>query len=112
MREHGAEAGFVRQLFEGTDLAVFQWLQPQWFVNVRDAAALHVAALVLEGLEGERVFGWAEPYTWTGVVNVMEKLYPGHAIAQLEDKGRFERAAEGEGRGAFEEVGGLRVDWV
>ena len=85
MREHGAEAGFalnahlvgnmpglvlapwvqpypergVHQLFEGTDLAVFQWLQPQWFVDVRDAAALHVAALVLEGLEGERVFRWA-----------------------------------------------------
>lgn len=62
-------------------------MQPQWFVDVRDAAALHVAALVLEGLEGERVFGWAEPYTWTGVVKAMEKLYPGRAIAQLEDKG-------------------------
>ena len=48
---------------------------------MRDAAALHVAALVLEGLEGERVFGWAELYTWTGVVKVMEKLYPGRAIA-------------------------------
>jgi len=87
MREHGAEAGFVRQLFKGTDLAVFRWLQPQWFVDVRDVAALHVAALVLEGLEGERGFGWAEPYTWTGVVKAVEKLYPGRAIAQLEDKG-------------------------
>jgi hypothetical protein len=50
-------AGFVRQLFEGTDLVAFQWLHPHWFVDVRDAAALHVAALVLEGLEGERVLG-------------------------------------------------------
>ena len=50
-------AGFVRQLFEGTVLAAFQWPQPQWFVDVRDAATPHVAALVLEGLEGERVFG-------------------------------------------------------
>lgn len=98
-------AGFVRQLFEGTDLAVFQWLQPRWF-DVRDAAALHVAALVLEGLEGERVLGWAEPYTWTGVVKVKEKLYPGRAIAQLEDKGGFERAAEGEGRGALRRLEG------
>lgn len=74
-------AGFVRQLFEGTDLAVFQWLQPQRSVDAHDAAALHVAALVLEGLEGERVFGWAEPYTWKGVVKVMEKLYPGRDCA-------------------------------
>lgn len=66
---------------------MFQWLQPQWFVDVHDAAAPHVAALVLDGLEGERVFGRTEPYTWTGVVKVMEKLYSGRAIAQLEDKG-------------------------
>ncbi|XTI85318.1 NAD(P)-binding protein [Cenococcum geophilum] len=78
-------AGFVRQLFEGTDLAVFQWLQPQRSVDAHDAAALHVAALVLEGLEGERVFGWAEPYTWKGVVKVMEKL-----VRRLEGRGWIE----------------------
>ena len=82
-------AGFVHQLFEGTDLAVFQWLQPQWFVNVRDAAALHVAALVLEGAESEWVFGWAEPYMWTRVVKVMEKLYPGARLRSWRIKGRI-----------------------
>lgn len=59
-----------------------------------DAAALHVAALVLEGLEGELVFGWAEPYMWKGVVKVMEKLYPRRdcaaGVRRLEGRGWIE----------------------
>ena len=79
---------------------------------MRDAAALHVAALVLEGLEGQRVFGWAERIRGRGVLTLWRSCILGAQLRGYRIRGGFERAAEGEGRGAFEEVGGPRVDWV
>ena len=63
---------------------MFQWLQPQWFVDVRDAAALHVAALMLEGLEGERAFRWASRIRGRGLLRLWKSRTLG---AQLEGKG-------------------------
>lgn len=71
-QEYPTTCGFVRSLYEGTQREIFEWLTPQWYVDVRDAARLHVAAAVLAGVEGERVFAWAEPYTWPGVAKVLE----------------------------------------
>jgi hypothetical protein len=82
-------AGFVRQLFDGMDLAAFQWLQPQWFVDVRDATALHVVALVPEGLEGERVFGWTEPYMWTGLLRLWRSCILGARLRSWRIRGRI-----------------------
>lgn len=46
---------------------------PQWYIDVRDATRLHIAAAALAGVDGERVFGFAEPYTWPDIVKVIEK---------------------------------------
>lgn len=64
--------GFVRSLYEGLNKELFDWMEPQWYVDVRDAARLHIAAAVFDGVEGERVFAYAERYTWVGVKEVLE----------------------------------------
>lgn len=66
-------AGFIRCLCEGTNSHIFDWLEPQWYVDVRDAARLHIADAVLAGAEGKRIFGWGEPFTWPGFVDIIEK---------------------------------------
>lgn len=80
-------AGFVRSLYDGSNAFLFEWLEPQWYVDVRDAARLHVAAAVLKDVEGERVFGFAEPYTWPAVAEVMEKEMGKKCGVSVKDKG-------------------------
>ncbi|KAF2119515.1 hypothetical protein BDV96DRAFT_596227 [Lophiotrema nucula] len=80
-------AGYVRSVYEGTQQEVFQWLDPQWYVDVRDAARLHVAAVALAGVEGERVFALAETYTWPGVQKVIEEEMGKKCPVEMKEKG-------------------------
>ncbi|KAF1955013.1 NAD dependent epimerase/dehydratase [Byssothecium circinans] len=79
--------GFIRSLYEGKNAELFDWLEPQWFVDVRDAARLHVAGAILNGVEGERIFGYAETFTWPGVAKVVEQEMGQKVPIQLKDKG-------------------------
>ncbi|KAH6844743.1 hypothetical protein B0I37DRAFT_312183 [Chaetomium sp. MPI-CAGE-AT-0009] len=54
---------------------------PDFFVDVQDNARLHVAALIHPGVQGERIFAYAHPYTWRGVQQTIQKLYPGKSFA-------------------------------
>jgi hypothetical protein len=47
-----------------------------WYVNVEDAAHIHIAALLDPKLESERIFAMAAPFNWTDVVEIMRKLQP------------------------------------
>ncbi|KAF2465310.1 aldehyde reductase [Lindgomyces ingoldianus] len=80
-------AGYVRSLFEGKNAEFFAWLEPQWYVDICDAARLHVAAAVVEGVEGERIFAWAETYTWIKVKEVLEDEMGKKVLIELKDKG-------------------------
>ncbi|KAF2002177.1 NAD(P)-binding protein [Amniculicola lignicola CBS 123094] len=86
-QEYPSTAGFVRSLYDGTRPELIAWLQPQWFVSVKDAARLHIAAAVLKGVDGERIFGWAERYTWPGVYKVLEDEMGETPKGSAEDKG-------------------------
>jgi nucleoside-diphosphate-sugar epimerase len=80
-------AGFVRFLYEGKNAELFGWLDPQWYSDVRDAARLHVAAAVLGGVEGERIFAFSETFTWPGVAKVIEETTGKKVPIELKDKG-------------------------
>ncbi|KII83962.1 hypothetical protein PLICRDRAFT_433447 [Plicaturopsis crispa FD-325 SS-3] len=56
----------------------FKGFPTQWFVDVRDVARLHVAALTLPSTDapGYRLWGAAEPYTWSQIVSILRKLRP------------------------------------
>jgi len=61
---------------------------PQWFVDVRDDAKLHVAALIDPACNGQRIFAYAEPYTWNDVLAVFRKLEPGKSFLTDRETGR------------------------
>ncbi|KAF2679911.1 NAD(P)-binding protein [Lentithecium fluviatile CBS 122367] len=79
-------AEFVRSLYEGKNMELFGWLEPQWYVDVRDAARLHVAGTVLAGVEGDRIYGFAETWAWLGVAGVIEREMGCKMPIQLKDK--------------------------
>ena len=48
---------------------------PQWYVNVQDAARVHVAALVYTDVHSERLLAWAHPFQWTDMLAFWRKQY-------------------------------------
>ncbi|KAF2638797.1 NAD(P)-binding protein [Massarina eburnea CBS 473.64] len=112
-QSYPSTVGFVRSLYEGKNAELFEWLDPQWFVDVRDAARLHVAGAVLGGVEGERIFAFSEKYTWTGVAAVLEKEMGSKVPVQLKDKGTDMTTVKGGRERAEELLRRLgRHDWV
>lgn len=43
---------------------------------------MHVAALLNTKVKNERIFGFAGPYTWNGVLAVLRSLYPGKTFPE------------------------------
>ncbi|KAI1343520.1 NAD(P)-binding protein [Xylariaceae sp. FL0016] len=80
--------GFVKMLWDGVNLHLHAMLQPQWFVDTRDVGALYVAALIIPGVNGERLFGFGDRYSWPQVRQILQELYPQKEIPELADQGR------------------------
>lgn len=57
----------------------FDDVASEYFVDVRDTARLHVAALINPSVKSERIFAFAEPYNWTAMFSILRKAYPDHA---------------------------------
>ncbi|UKZ75601.1 hypothetical protein TrVFT333_003289 [Trichoderma virens FT-333] len=72
---HGSTMGFVRKFFQ-RDYSAMEMLPPQYFIDVRDTARLHVAALLDPNVKGERIFAFAREYNWTDVLTILRKLRP------------------------------------
>ncbi len=49
---------------------------PQYFINIEDDAAVHIAALIYGDVKNERLFAFAYPYNWNDVLASFRKLYP------------------------------------
>jgi nucleoside-diphosphate-sugar epimerase len=61
---------------------------PQWFVDVRDDAKLHVAALVDPACDGQRIFAFAQPYNWNDILAIFRKLEPDKSFLVDREQGR------------------------
>jgi nucleoside-diphosphate-sugar epimerase len=72
---HASTGGWVKALYDG-DLSMITSIPPQYFIDVRDTAKLHIAALVDNGTSNERLWGFAEPYNWNSVLANLRKLWP------------------------------------
>ena len=47
------------------------------YTDVIDAARIHLCAAVLDqGLENERIFAFAGPYSWNDVIDIFARLRP------------------------------------
>ncbi|KAL7621605.1 hypothetical protein AAE478_008930 [Parahypoxylon ruwenzoriense] len=80
-------SGMVKWLVDGVNLHVIKHIPPQWHIDTHDAGLLYVAALITPGVNGERLFGFGDRYSWPRVCQILKKLYPDREIATLEDNG-------------------------
>ena len=90
----GSSTKAVRNLLTG-DASRLRWFPPrklfeialvrtiltvqlpiEYFVDVRDNARLHVAALLDPAVESERIFALAAPFNWTDIIDILRKLRP------------------------------------
>lgn len=70
-------AGWIRALWDGFENNKdLEYNPPQYYINVQDNARVHVAALILSDVVGERLFSFAYPFNWNDILAVFRKLYP------------------------------------
>jgi nucleoside-diphosphate-sugar epimerase len=67
--------GWPKFLFEG-DLSLIGGVPPQYFVDVRDTARVHVAGLLDPNTSGQRLWTFGEPYNWNQILSIYRRLYP------------------------------------
>lgn len=87
-RETGnSTADWLMGCYTGENKALSQF-PPQYFVNVSDDAKLHVAALVDPACNGDRIFAFAEPYSYNELLATFRKLEPGRDFGEDIETGK------------------------
>ncbi|KAF2090380.1 NAD(P)-binding protein [Saccharata proteae CBS 121410] len=106
-------AGMLKMLFHGQNLDfVYAVCAPQWYVDVRDGALLHVACATRGDVDRERVFGFAGRYSWGEVLGLMEELYPGREMVERRE-GEGVDMSEVPNERALELLKGMgRHEWI
>lgn len=90
---HASTGGWPKALYD-SDLSMISTVPPQYFIDVRDTAKLHIGALVDTKTSNERLWGFAEPYNWNSVLAIFRKLWPQKQfINDLPDLARDESTA-------------------
>ena len=74
-KQPASTGAWVKALYYG-ELDKFRDIPPQWGVNVKDTARVHVSALIDPDVENERILAYAFPYNWSTLLNVLRKLRP------------------------------------
>ncbi|KAI2614880.1 aldehyde reductase [Hypoxylon sp. NC1633] len=75
---------WVKTAFENPDASPdsLPGMVPQYYVDVRDDAAIHVAALIYPDVKGERLFAFAYPFNWNDIIRSLKDLFPGREFAK------------------------------
>ena len=55
-------------------------IAPQWFISPADTALLHISSLIHGDVESERLFGYAERWSFNQILAIYRKLYPGRTF--------------------------------
>ena len=73
-----SSAGYIRGLWNGNpeQTEMIRTFPPQWVIDVRDCARLHVAGLTFPDVKEERLLGFTEPYSYSAWVEVLKKIDP------------------------------------
>ncbi|KAL9480907.1 hypothetical protein ACSS6W_005693 [Trichoderma asperelloides] len=74
-------AGWVSSLYKG-DTSAVSMMPSLIYVNVKDVAVLHVAAILDEDTKEERIQAWAGPFNWNDVLAILRRLYPTHEFVE------------------------------
>lgn len=88
VRATGSSTGdWLLEALEGKQ-SMIHTLPLHYYINVRDDAKLHVIALTDSARNGDRIFGFAAPYTLNDVLAVSRKMDPERQFGKGEDRGR------------------------
>ncbi|KAL3952496.1 hypothetical protein ACCO45_012439 [Purpureocillium lilacinum] len=79
---HSSMSGLVVDLWHGKTPQLLDVLPAQYFIDVQDCARLHVAATVLPGVQGERIFGFAGRFNWVDVLDILRRQNPERSFTQ------------------------------
>jgi nucleoside-diphosphate-sugar epimerase len=72
----GITGSAVRQAYDGKK-EILGLFPPQWMVDVRDDARVHVAALLDGDVNGRRLYAFARPFNWNDVLGALRRVEPG-----------------------------------
>ena len=73
-KQPASTGGWVRSLYNG-DVSPLKNVPPEWRVNVKDTARLHVAALVDPDVENERILAFAHPFNCNEILACLRRMY-------------------------------------
>ena len=74
-KQPASTGAWVKALYYG-GLDKLKDIPPQWMVNVKDTARIHVSALIDADVENERILAYAYPYNWNDILACLRSLYP------------------------------------
>jgi len=88
-KEQSASTGnWIPSLYKGEIKSLLSY-PPQYFINVKDTARLHVAGLTDPSQNNQRIFAFAAPFNWNDILAVLRELYPNRKISDdVPDLGR------------------------
>ncbi|KAJ2991089.1 hypothetical protein NUW58_g2649 [Xylaria curta] len=69
-------ASMVAFLYQGKVVEYHRMVPRQYFVDVQDIGRLHVAGAVLTKVRGQRIFGFAQRYSWDCILEILRNLEP------------------------------------
>ena len=75
---NGSTGGWVKNLYDGEEkmTELMRGFPPQFWIDVKDAARLHVAALTHKDVVNERLLGLAGPFNYETWVEELQKINP------------------------------------
>ena len=65
--------GILKSIYDGERTESFL---PSYCVDVQDSAILHVAALILPDIKGQRIFAASTPWNMQSITQLLRGLYP------------------------------------
>ncbi|KAB8349565.1 hypothetical protein FH972_023590 [Carpinus fangiana] len=80
LKQPASTGGWIRDVYKNPHDETIQQRQrnfpPQYHVDVVDIALLHIAGLLEEDVQGERLFGFAESFNYNTVLAALRKIAP------------------------------------
>ncbi|KAI4174556.1 MAG: hypothetical protein LQ348_006359 [Seirophora lacunosa] len=81
-KQRASSGQAVKHIYDTGQLNPYfvKMILPQWMVDVRDTARLHVAALIDPEVENQRILAFAHPFNWNDILACLRKLDPSRAL--------------------------------
>ncbi|CAH0048067.1 unnamed protein product [Clonostachys solani] len=71
-----SSGGFIPALWNGNVLPFMKAQHPQYFVDVQDVGRLHVIGALFEKVKDQRLFGYADRFSWDKILDILRKQEP------------------------------------